>query len=263
MRYSCWLIFIITLWFNNTASAVNELSLNIDTNRLPKTIALATTDWCPYLCQQNDHKTGIVVDYLNYLSTQLDITFIFHFYPWSRAIQLVTNNTHHGLATAIQSEAPNLKLTTVPTMTYKACFYVRNNSNWHYKDINSITDIRLGYIANYGYGEPVDSYIKHHKHAQHLVKITGVSAPQRLIKMLSSKRIDGFIADQQVTRWMTRLSQSQGNINNAGCLTPMPFYLAINPSLPWGNQLIQRLDNLLKNDKNQQYLQQMILPNYQ
>lgn len=208
---------------------------------LPSHIKLATTNWCPYACENSKEYPGIIHDYISKLLNQKGIEVSIQFYPWSRAIKMANRGKVDGLLTAVQAEAPGLIFTNVPTDTYQMCFFTRADSEWVFKDATSLNQIRLGVIDSYGYGNPVDDFLKSSPKNVDSVSSGGIST---LHNMLQSKRFDAFIDDPKVIRWT--LKEDFKYIRLAGCLKKNPFYLAINPKKTWANDFVSWLDFQLK-----------------
>ena len=218
------------------------------TAKLPKIIHLATTDWCPYACDQEpNHQAGIVHEYLTELFSKQGIQLKIEFFPWSRAIHQVNGGRLDGLLTAVPIEAPNLLFTRTPTMGYQVCFYSKKSTEWSYSGAASLKDIKLGVIQDYGYGEPVDEYIK--RTSSQGLAIIKSGGMERLQRMLMAGRFDVFIGDRNVVSW--RLKENMSVVRNAGCLTEIPFYMAFNPRKMWAAKLIKKLNDWLKLADNQ------------
>jgi polar amino acid transport system substrate-binding protein len=242
---------------------VNQHAGTADTN-LPKTITLATTNWCPYACQQNKSAPGMVYEYIQYIGANHGYTIDIAFFPWARAIKSVESGLLHGLLTAIPSEAPSLKFTTTPTMNYEVCFFIRSEQEWRYKDLSSLADMRLGAITDYGYGEPIDGYISNQKNSDKVVMLTGNEGISRLVALLEKGRLDTFIDDKNVVVWNVKHQNRyrRNLIKDAGCLSSEPFYLALNPKFAWADEFLTLLNESFRNQQNIDYLQQVIKPKY-
>ncbi|OUR67226.1 hypothetical protein A9Q73_05990 [Bermanella sp. 47_1433_sub80_T6] len=218
------------------------------TAKLPKIIHLATTDWCPYACDQEpNHQAGIVHEYLTGLFSEQGIQLKIEFFPWSRAIHQVNGGRLDGLLTAVPIEAPNLLFTRTPTMGYQVCFYSKRNISWRYSGAASLKDIKLGVIQDYGYGQPVDEHIKNA--ASQDLAIIKSGGMERLQRMLMAGRFHVFIGDRNVVSW--RLKENMSVVRNAGCLAEIPFYMAFNPQRTWAAKLINKLNGWLKTAGNQ------------
>lgn len=212
---------------------------------LPDGITLATTNWCPYACEQEKDQHGIIYEYITQILKEEGINVDIQFYPWTRSIKLATTGEVDGLLTAVKSEAPNLLFTTTPTDIYQMCFFTKHDQQWRYKDKTSLTQIKFGTIQNYGYGEPIDSYLL--SSPKNVYQITAEGVP-RLNRMLINNRFDAFIDDEKVVKW--QLKHEFNQLRNAGCLAETPFYLAIHPERTWAKPLIELLNRTLKSKHN-------------
>ena len=59
--------------------------------------------------------------------------------------------------------------------------------------------------------------------------LTGDEGVSRLLAMLKRQRVDVIVEDKRVLNWeINQNGLDVSNVNNAGCTTPQPFYLAMN-----------------------------------
>lgn len=231
------------------------------TQDIPGTIILATTDWCPYACEKEPSKKGIVHDYIEHLVAQQNRNLELVFLPWARAVQEVNNGNNHGLLTAVPAEAPNLLFTRQPLMAYQMCFYGLADATWRYKGHTSLSSTIFGVMANYGYGEPLDSFVSNYRNTN-VVKLAGSDGLERLVAMLEKGRLDSFVADSHVIDWHLKQRQ-KAPFQSLGCLSQNPFYLALSPKLPWAAEFLASLDKALADTKNRAWLAQQIKIQYQ
>lgn len=218
------------------------------------TLTLASTDWCPYVCQGSAQRPGIITEYLTELLARQGISLKVEHYPWSRAIYLAEKGTLDGLLTAAPGEAPGLLLSRQPTWTYQVCFFTRQSSHWRYASIASLPDIRLGYMQGYGYGEPLDSYLAEPASADRLQAVSGNQVIGRLTGMLRAGHVDSIVEDRLVVGWALR---GEAPLREAGCLPAQPFYLALNPGKPGHAQWLQQLESALADPANQARLDEL------
>lgn len=228
---------------------------------IPDTINLAATDWCPYACLKDSHKQGIAYDYMVYIMRQHSITVSVISYPWSRAIQEVKNGHSHGLLTAVPSEAPNLLFTQQPMMNYQMCFFGLPGSRWRFNGSQSLSTVALGVVADYGYGEPLDSFIADYRNTN-VARLAGGNSIKRLTTLLEMGRIDALIEDVNVMNWYL-IQQNKTPLVKLGCLSQRPFYMALAPEIPWANELIKILDTAFIDVKNKHWLATHIATQYQ
>ena len=229
--------------------------------QIPETLYLASTDWCPYACQNNGRKKGIAFDYVQYLLAQYGRKIQIVFLPWSRAIQEVNNGNSDGLLTAVPSESPELLFTHQPLMTYQMCFYGLPSALWQYTNKDSLVQVTIGVMADYGYGEPLDSFIADNTH-NNIVQLAGSEGIGRLVLMLEKNRIAALIEDANVMNWHLQ-NNDKHTVKQLGCLSQNPFYLALSPKLPWAASLIHLLDRSLSDPTNISWLENHIRSEYQ
>lgn len=209
--------FIVLIFFTLASQAKN-------------TLTLASTNWCPYTCDFNDNKYGLVGEILQNSLLALGIGLKIEYYPWSRAIQLANQNKVDGLLTATLEEAPNLIFSKSPIGSYQMCFYINDTNTWIYQSNIDLGSNKLAVIQDYGYGEPLDSYINANKN-RNIISISGENSASRLIKLLQLGRADIIVEDPKVLRWTANTNNLDiSHIKEVGCLSEQPFYLALSPN---------------------------------
>jgi polar amino acid transport system substrate-binding protein len=221
-------------------------------------LKLATTPWCPYTCGKDDGDFGFIGIYMREIFSQLDTNIHIKSYPWSRAIKLANSGDVDGLLTAAHSEAPDLLFTDTPITHYQVCFFTLHENAWHYNNQMLFGDNILGVIQDYGYGEPLDSFIRtNNKH--HLVSISGSDSINRLLAMLIKKRVDVIAQDLKVLSWLAKEeSINIDEVKQSGCLSPQPFYLALS-SNNQNRKIINQLNVLLSHPDNLKRLNELSL----
>lgn len=195
-----------------------------------KTVTLASTNWCPYTCDFNGNRHGLVGEILQSSLGTLGLDLKIEYYPWSRAIQLANQNKVDGLLTATREEAPNLLFSASPIGTYQMCFYSKATNPWRYQPDLDLGSNKLAVIQDYGYGEPLDKYINTNK-SGNIISISGENSTYRLLRLLQLGRADIIIEDSKVLRWVTNTNNLDiSHIKEVGCLNEQPFYLALSPN---------------------------------
>lgn len=190
-----------------------------------KLLTLATTSWCPYTCKNSEQEYGFIGKYINTLLLRQGVAVKIESFPWSRAIKLAEQGKVDGLLTAIHSEAPFLIFTENPISTYQVCFYTLMTNQWSFDGASLNHNQTLGVIQDYGYGEPLDSFIEKQNN---VLQIAGNNSSKRLLDMLSKGRVSIIAEDKLVLNWVAKREHIDlTKIRNAGCLPENPFYLAL------------------------------------
>ncbi len=214
----------------------------------PKTINLASTNWCPYVCD-SPSRPGYVVEYMRALlklkNTTLQVTIL----PWSRAIEMSRQGHFDGLLTAVEAEAPDFILTRQKIDDYQMCFYRLSNSTFRYEDRASLKNRHFAAIQDYGYGKPIDDVISATKDNERVTLINSSKPIQSMSGMLRLKRIDAFIGDSAVITRYLQEHRSDETIEQAGCLAKVPFFLAVSPTTKRHSAILERIEDVLSDDR--------------
>lgn len=227
------------------------VSTQSHSHSLPKTITLASTDWCPYVCDHQPHKPGIIYEYLTDVLKHKGIELKVEFNLWHESVKKAEQGEVDGLLTATPEESPGLLFTQTPTSDYQVCFITKNDSKWLFKGTESLQGKKVGSIKGYGYGDAVDEYIKLHSNDENMV-ILEEGGIERLNDMLFSEEIDTFLDDSLVVLWL--LQNSSVKVKLAGCLKRNPFYIAVNPKRPWAKEFVELMNEALLENVNMQIL---------
>jgi polar amino acid transport system substrate-binding protein len=225
-----------------SVSALLLASLNAHA-QIPSEITMAATDWCPYTCDSASGQKGIAYDFLTEVLKKHGVKLNVRFYPWSRALLVAQKGEVDGLVTATWPEADGMLFTSTPTGSYKVCFFTNKDSSWTYSGVDSLSNVKLGVVSEYVYGEPVDSYLKAHGAGPNVVTMRTPGGVGTLLNMLKHKRFEVTLDDGSVAAW---LAKKQGvnvhEFRNAGCMEAIPYTLAVNPKLPWAQELVDLLN---------------------
>lgn len=204
---------------------------------------LATTHWCPYVCDAKQ-KPGFITEYLKVLLQAEGIELEVEVLPWTRAISEARDGRYQGLLTAVQSEAPDFPLSRVANGSYQLCFYRHRGNDFQYKTRASLSGIIVGAIKGYGYEEPIDSMRATPLPGEQLLEVSTDQPLISLIQMLKVDRVNTLIADKAVMEFTLKKNKVRG-IEQAGCLTENSFYLALSPAYKGWQSMLERLNQIL------------------
>lgn len=233
------------------------------TDSLPSQLTLAATDWCPFSCSPSGspHRPGIISEYLSQILKQHNITLNIKFLPWSRALVEANNGTVDGLLTVVPEETGHLLMPKTATANYTDCFFVRPDENWRYRDSASLKRVKIAYVQDYGYNEPLHSHIHDPGNTARLFEVSGADPSRRMVRLVQAGRADALIEEQLVAAWAqkqaTKKLYQPTPLKSAGCLNSNPFYLAISPDLPASKALIQLFDRVLQQPESLELLEKI------
>ena len=221
-----------------------------------KTLKLASTEWCPFICN-SESRPGVIVEYLRELLARENITLEVDLLPWSRAILQARNGKYHGLLTSTAQEAPDFMFPHLPTGKYQMCFFSVNPREFVYVNRASLRHIRLGVVQNYGYGEPIDSVIKSPRPAELIFEVASATPLKQLIKMANVGRIDMLIEDKLVMANYL-LSTSNVNMHTLDCMPSQPFYTAIAPHVENSDFWVNKIATVLQGERAELIYQELL-----
>jgi len=92
------------------------------TTTYANTIKIAAIDWCPQICLDVD-KPGYTVDLIKEVFKDSKYTLVIDVFPWTRAIQLVSNGHYDALLAPAKKEAPNLIFPDIAVGYQQMCFF--------------------------------------------------------------------------------------------------------------------------------------------
>ncbi len=203
-----------------------------------KDLLIAGTEWCPYNCV-DENRPGIISEYVELIVKRIGMKANIELLPWSRAITDVKDGKFDVLMSSGESDSIGL-IKSKKLLDYQMCFFSLNTSNWNYNGEESLNLIEIGTIKDYAYGEPLDNYIT--KKRSNIWIMSGQEPHKRLGEMLDQSRIDAFIADKILTKYLT------GNkYKSAGCLTSSPLYLAFNKNVD--QEIINKINFEISNSR--------------
>jgi polar amino acid transport system substrate-binding protein len=201
-------------------------------------ISIVADEWCPFNCSLEAEKPGYVVELAKEIFAPYGIEVKYDILPWARALQGTEDGTYDAVIGVTKSESSKLIFPKEISGVSLYKFYVSTDSKWNYKNTNSLKDVTLGVIKDYGYGK-LDKYINDHQNENSLVQILSSDDAASLnIKKLNAGRISATYGDEFVTEYTIKDLGLTGKIRQAGTInkTAVPkedyIYLAFSPKNP-------------------------------
>lgn len=192
-------------------------------------LTIAAIDWCPYICDINSDKPGVLVEIVQevYKNTEFQPEFVV--LPWSRAIREVESGKHMALLAPAKSEAPNLLYPKHPIGTQRFCFFSREEDNWQYTTPEDIEQRKVVY--------PADALPLELNHLQSQTnQLQGLSFHDSFERQTSELLLQGYVDSILITESSMLYFQFehklQSKIRTSGCLAKDDLYLAFTPSGP-------------------------------
>lgn len=200
-----------------------------------ETITVAADEWCPYNCAPDAEKPGYIVEIAKEIFEKNGHSLSYKIMPWEKAIDFANKGYVYAIIGATRREAPGLIFPSIPQGISISHFYVKNENNWHYDGVESLSGKKIGYIEGYSYGSDVDKFISKNANSGKLRAESGDGAINKLVNMLVERKLDIVMEDRYVMAYELKEDGKVGQIKMAGAVNNRPdpledyLYLAFSP----------------------------------
>lgn len=206
----------------------------------PQTLTIRADEWCPFYCDPNSDKPGVMVEIARKAFTSPGHTLDIQFLEWSKAVDETRAGKFTMVAGADKAEVPDFIFPAEAQSFDRDCFYAKPESNWFYSNPASLNTIKLGVIADYSYGDDIDNWIK--ANADKVNTASGDQPLQDNLAVLAKGDIDALIESSAVMQWTLMQSATPLKIRQAGCTGKgEELFIAISPKQPDAQVLAQKL----------------------
>ena len=208
------------------------------------TITLRTDTWCPYACDPKSKKPGFMIEIAKEAFKKAGHIVQYENMNWPRAVADVKSGKYDGLVACSKADVPDFIFPNVPTGMTTTYIYTLKDSNWTYRNRDSLKNKKIGIINNYTYGDEIDKLINEKNSS--LKSVSGEDPLLRLIQMTISKRLDGFIENPLVLDYtLNKIKKDKGIFSIASMdfsINPQLF-IAFSPTNPKSKEYAKILDD--------------------
>jgi polar amino acid transport system substrate-binding protein len=182
-----------------TSFLVVGLTLIMASLSAQSTLTVKADSWFPFNDDPASAKPGYVVELLRLIFEPQGIKIDYKLTPWNRSLAEVENGQADCVIGALKTDAPNFVFPLDSAGITKNVFFTNKDKKWKYTGIDSLSEIKLGVIADYSYSDALDAYIKKYKgDAKKITVLTGDTALDQGIRMLEKGRVDAIVEDESV-----------------------------------------------------------------
>jgi polar amino acid transport system substrate-binding protein len=202
-------------------------------------------DFAPYhFKDENNVETGFIVDLINRVAGQMGITVHYVQYPWSRCINMVKKGDADAMMNLFKTpERLQFMEFADNVIAYETnSFFAMADKGLTYDgDISSMTQLRIGTIRNYSYGEQFDRV--------HFPVNFELETEAQLLNALLNRRCDVIIANKLVINTMlTARGLAERVVPLFPDVSKDPLYIAFS-KIKGHRQLAKKFSNQLKRFK--------------
>lgn len=207
-------------------------------------IVLATDPWCPYICNENSEKPGILIEVVKDAFTNSGYVVDFSTLSWARSIEQVRSGRIDGLVGTYQSDAPDFYYGKQHVMESEMCFFIQPGDNWSYKEPTSLKTRTTLLVNGYSYGEKLDAYIaKNSKQGlRNMVFVAGKETMERRFQILQTSRANTLLEDKWVIAEALKQQSKPPKLRIAGCLAAEKVFVGFSPNKATSPRLARILD---------------------
>ena len=157
---------------------------------------------------------------------------------------MVEQGTVDALVGLYQDEAPSLVFPEEPIGKTQNCFFVKDGATWKYTKIDDLSEIVIGTVSGYSYGE-LDAFFE--SKPENKISLTGseIGMMERLVGLVRLGRVDAIVQDRLITEFFLNNAEASEKLENAGCLTQVPFYIGFTPNSPFSKEYALIFDETL------------------
>lgn len=205
---------------------------------------------CPYTCDPDGSKPGMLVDVLKEVFQPQGITIEYRIIPWPRVLTGASAGEIHLVPGVIAGRPGVLEIGHEAVGEDEAVLVTRNDSGFQYLNPASLDGLRIGLVAGYSYannpalGDYLASRLAAYKAA---VVIHRDNPLESLLAMLANRRIDVFLSSRAIAEHESERLGYRERIAMQRAGTPDRLYIGVaaGPSsevyLPMLDQGIARL----------------------
>lgn len=206
-------------------------------------VVLAADEWCPYNCAPGAENPGYMVEIAKRVLGEAGYEVQYQVMPWTRALLAAERGQVSGVIGAIPTEVPQGFVLPRESLGVAATdFFIRRGDNWRYTGIDSLAQVRVGVIRDYGYNPAMDAYIAEHEGFR--VQATlGEDALQTNIRKLLADRIDVVVSNRAVFFYTAKSMTVRERVAFAGSAADHEaLYIAFSAADPRAPELARLLD---------------------
>lgn len=194
-------------------------------------ITLRADIWCPYACDPKADLQGFMVDIAREIFKKNGHSIDYQVTNWARAVEEVKVGKFDVLVGANSTSAQGFEFPSIPNAQNSNYFWTLKSDDWFFHEESYLKDKKFGIVNGYSYGSFHDDLIKK-KHPSYQ-NVAGQMPLKRMIQMVESKRLDGFVENPYVFfEYLKHLKKSPDIFRQASVdITDQPdLFLAFSPA---------------------------------
>ena len=201
-------------------SVISLSSAVVPSRMLAKEIVLGADIFCPYNCETLEDPQsefpGYIVELLHEIARQQAIDLKIVKRPATRIVVEMQSGTLQGTISVFST-----KDVTSFGAKLQPCFVTRKDNPWEFNGPDSLLDICLGLVPDYGSAQWVMEHAeKYHDDDTKIQWVRGEEPLVQNLKKIVAKRIDATRGDAGAILWAAKQHQLDAELKLVGCGDP-------------------------------------------
>ncbi len=208
-----------------------------------RTLTIAADSWCPINCARSQGRLGVGIDLAKAIFEPLGYTIDYRLMPWSEALARVRSGQVDAVIGASRYDDASLVFPRQPVYNITDDFYVLKGNSWRFQGVHTLKAKKIGVIADYGYGNAINEYIRNNSdHVNAVQFATGENALRDNIKKLLSNQIEVIVETRPVMEYTILKMKLGDKIAWAGSSPQAEVFLAFSPASEASRGLAAQFD---------------------
>ncbi|WDE01367.1 substrate-binding periplasmic protein [Thalassomonas actiniarum] len=194
-------------------------------------VTIRADEWYPVNGRPGAANPGYMIEIAKKILVENGHSLDYQTLPWRGSLKMVRKGRYDCVVGADHNDAPDFVFTQEPWGFIKPVFYIKKESAWRYRGIDSLRNIRLGVIGDYAYTQVLEDYIARNKDTDKVQIVFANKALRQNIGKLMSGRLDVIIEYDIVMDAKLRELGHDKDIISVGSVTDgQPLYIACSPN---------------------------------
>jgi polar amino acid transport system substrate-binding protein len=210
-------------------------------------ITLRADQWMPYNGDPNSAMPGYLIEIAKSAFEKAGHKMDYQIMNWERTVAWTRTGDIDCAVGATRDDDASLVFPQYSMGSNVTSIFVKKGNPWRFTNIEDLKKINLGVIGAYGYGEPLDSYIKDPANAHFVQDVKGDNALEQNIRKLLSGRIDALVEAPPVIAYKLANLNMKDALEDAGTPNTLAdLYIACSPKKPNSAAYVKLLEDELQ-----------------
>ena len=207
------------------------------------TLKIVGEKWNPYNNYAVDKsKPGFMFEIVDAVLKKSGYAFSYKEVPFARAVSMAKDGSADALIGADKMSAVGLLFPEEAMGFSVSKFYVKKDSKWEFKNLNSLTEIKTGLLNGVSYGDDFDKFFASHQGSFDV--ISGEDYLSRNFKKLSAGSLGAVLDDGAAIAQFLKESGQLDKFKDGGALPGgLDLYIAFSPKYAKGKEMAELMTN--------------------